>query len=203
MSTFKDANGMEWHIDIKNKHVDEIKRFCKGADGKPIDLLAVIAKGENLETLFNDVSTIVNIVFVVCYDQVKEHFDLTAYDKQNEDDYEMFPELKTENVKIKASRWFGGLLNGQALTDLLKAFEEALVNFCPSERLKAALKKMAELEEIQSEAVIQQIEEMAAQAIPVIQAETKKRMQDSLAGVLSGNWLESPESTPPRSPSGN
>jgi hypothetical protein len=192
MSTFTDANGREWCLDIKFKHVEEVKRYCKGQDGKPIDLLAILATG-NLEQLLNDVVTMVNITGVVCYEQTREHFNLAAYDEAHKDDYEMEPELKAETGRIKASRWFGEQLDGPALEALIDAFLEALVNFCPNGSRKAALKKILakskEVEQIQSETMLQQIDEAAVQ----IQAETKRRIQESVSGVLSGSVPGSPE----------
>jgi len=206
MSTFKDTNGTEWSLEIKLRHVEEIRRYCKGRDGKPIDLLSIIESG-NLERLVNDIELVVNIVFVICYDQVREQFNLADYDAQHREEYEMFPELKAESEKVKASRWFGGLLNGQALTALADAFVEALVNFFPNESRKTALKKILEkskeVERMQCDEMIRQIDEAVAQAARKIQAETKRRMQESFSDVLFGSTPESPESTQPPSASGS
>jgi hypothetical protein len=206
MSTFKDVNGTEWILDIKFRHVEEIKRYCKGKDGKPIDLLSILERG-NLEQLVNDIELMVNVVFVICYNQVRERFNLALYDEANRETYEMCPELKTESEKIKASRWFGEQLNGQSLIEMVDAFQEALVNFFPNESRKAALKKILEksreLERMQSNEMVQQIDEAVAQAAPKIRAETKRRIQESISGALSGNVPESSESIPPPSASGS
>jgi hypothetical protein len=194
MSTFKDANGKEWFLDIKFKHVEEIKRYCKGKGEKPIDLLAILERG-NLEQLLNDLETMVNVAFIICYGQVREHFKLAEYDESRREDYEMFPELKAESEKIKASRWFGEQLDGQALIALIDAFQEALINFFPNESRKMALKKILEksreLEQMQSNEVIRQIDEAVVQAAPKIQAETRKRIQESVSNALSGSVPES------------
>ena len=206
MSMFRDANGTEWFFEIKFRHVEEIKRFCKGKDGKPLDILTVLERG-HVDELFGDTETMFNIVFVLCYEKVREQFNLAEYDESQRENYEMFPELKTENAKIKASRWFGGLLDGQALTALGEAFQDAMVNFCPNQNRKEALRKILEkskeVDKIQSEEMIQQIDEAAAQVIPQIRAETRKQIQESVSDVLSGNWQESRESSPTRSASGS
>jgi hypothetical protein len=204
MSEFKDANGTTWAFDIKFKHVEEIKRFCKAADGKPFDLLAILEKGQ-LDQI--DTEMMVNIVFVLCYSQVRKQFDLAAYDAEMQDSYEMFPELKAENAMVKASRWFGGLMNGQALIALGDAFQEALLDFFPNESRKTALKKLMEkgkeLEQIQSETMIQQIDEAAKDAETTIRTETKQRMRTAVSDALSGNVPVSSESILPRTASGS
>ena len=160
---------------------------------------------QNLAHLENNVELIVNIVFVLCYAQVREHFNLAAYDEAMQAEYEMFPELKTETEIFKAARWFGGLMDGPALEAMTNAFLEALLNFCPNGSRRAALKKIGakskELEQIRCEAALQQIDEAMEQAVPMMQAEMRKQMQESISSVLSGSVPESPESTPPRSPS--
>ena len=202
MSTFIDANGQEWFLDIKIRHIEEVKRFCKGRDGKPIDLLEILERG-NLERLIFDIEALVNTAFVICDKQVAERFNLADYDVANAATYEMIPEWKTESTKIKASRWFGELINGAALRSLTSAFEEALVNFCQSESRQAALKKLLEksreLERMQGDEMIQRIDE----AMPQIQAEAKRLIQESLSDALSGNLPESSESTLPPTASGS
>jgi len=184
---------MDWTFDIKYKHIDSIKRFCKDRDGKPLDLLAILDSG-NFEVFVNDVELVVNVVFVLCYAQVREHFNLADYEKSMQSEYEMFPELKEETEMFKAARWFGGLMNGPALEALSNALMEAFLNFYPNESRRSALKKMSEkskeLEKAQSEEVMNQIDEAVAQAKGKIQAETKKRLQESLSGVFSGSMPE-------------
>jgi hypothetical protein len=201
---FKDANGTEWHLEIKIKHVEAIRQNCKWGDGKPVDLLAILERGQ-LDRLIDDIETLVNVVFVVCFPQAMKLFDLAAYDAEMRWEYEMFPEMKTESEKIKASRWFGGLMNGQALLDLKKAFQEELVNFFPNEtkkeRLKKLVKKSEELERIQTEELLQQIDEAAKETETMIRSETKKRMQEFISDVRSGNVPESLESIPFRTAS--
>jgi len=195
MSTFKDANGQDWVLDIKFHHVEKIKRYPISKDGKPFDLLAILEK-ENLETLMIDFEQLINIVFVICYEQVKERFDLAAYDEANKEDYEMFPELKVESAMFKAARWFAQQLNGQAIQELSEAFEEALLNFYPNQNRKDALKKILEkqreLERMQCEEAIRVFDE----SVPVIQDEIKRQVRETFSDALSGNLPESSESIP-------
>jgi predicted GTPase len=96
---------------------------------------------------------------------------------------------------------------GQALIDLCEAFQEALINFFPNESRKTALKKIMEkskeLEQMQSNELMQQIDEAVTQVIPTIQAETRRKVQESLSNALSGNMPESLESIPPHLVSGS
>ena len=202
MSAFTDTNSRTWLVDIKFRHVDEIKRFCKGKDGKPLDLLAVLEKGA-VESVFNDTETVVNMVFVLCYPEVRKYFNLAEYDAANAAYYEAVPELKAESEMFKAARWFAEQLDGQALLALGYALQEAIVNFCPSEGRKATLKKMLEksreLDQMQAEVVMQQIDE----AVPKIQAEAKRLIQESLSNAFSGSMPGLSGSTQTPSASGS
>jgi len=206
MSRFTDANGRDWSFDIKVKDIESIKRYCKDREGKPLDLFAILDRG-NFEVFVNDVELVVNIVFVLCYEEVKKHFNLADYDGAMRTEYEMFPELKSESEMFKAARWFSGQLNGQALAALLDAFQEAIIDFFPNESRKPALKKIREkskeLEIMQCEMMIHQIDE----AMPKVQAEMRRQLQgqfqESLSDALSGSMPESSDVSRAPSASGS
>ncbi|MDR2643431.1 MAG: hypothetical protein LBC74_11630 [Planctomycetaceae bacterium] len=193
MPNFKDLTNFEWSIDIKIKHIEAVKRLCKDQSGHPIDLLELIEKGL-LDQLLNDINLLIEIVFVLCYDQIKEQFNVTEYDADNADLFEMIPEWKKESTMKKASRWFASRIDGATLTQLVEAFQEALIDFFPSESRKAALRKIIakakELERIQDEELETQINEMFPIVTEKIRSEARRIAKQGLSGLTSGNLPE-------------
>ena len=59
----------------------------------------------------------------------------------------------------KAADWFGERIGGEQILPLVKAWEEALLNFIPNPRVKAAIQKVMEREEIYQEKVIEAAEQ--------------------------------------------
>ncbi|GHT42978.1 hypothetical protein FACS189443_6510 [Planctomycetales bacterium] len=194
MISFTDCHSVDWSLEIKMRHIEAVKRLCKDKNGKPVDLLLVIQTG-NIEQLFNDIETIVNIAFVLCGEQVKERFDVAAYDASNADMYELVPEWKTESNVIKASRWFGERINGAVLGNLIEAFQEALIDFFPNESRKTALKKIVEnqkqIDRIQVEEIEKQLTEMMPRVEAKIRSETKEKISKEVSAALSMNMPES------------
>jgi hypothetical protein len=194
MPNFKDFTDFEWSIDIKIKHIEAIKKLCKDQNGLPVDLLELIEKGL-LDQLLNDINLLIEIVFVICYDQIKEQFNITEYDADNADLFEMIPEWKKESTMKKANRWFTSRIDGTTLTPLIEAFQEALIDFFPNESRKAALRKIIakskELERVQDEELEVQINEMFPMITEKIRSEAKRVAKESLSGFLSGNMPES------------
>jgi hypothetical protein len=193
MSTFKDSQGTDWILEIKIQHIEAVKRLCKDHTGKPVDLLYIIETG-NLEQLIRDIELLVNVVFVLCYQQVKELFDVTEYDKNNAEMYELIPEWKTESAMTKASRWFGQRLNGETLITLIEAFQEGLIDFFPNESRKAALRqiiaKQKELERIQNEELENQMNKVFPQVTEKIREQSRDIVKRELSELLSGNTPE-------------
>jgi hypothetical protein len=198
MSIFRDSQGTDWTIEIKIQHIEAVKRLCKDKFGRPIDLLEIIETG-NLDQIINDIELLVDIVFVLCYQQVKELFDVAEYDKNNAEMYELIPEWKKESTMIKASRWFGNRLNGETLITLIEAFQEGLIDFFPNESKRAALRKIIakekELEQIQNEELETQMTEMFPLVTDKIRKETQRKIKENFSGLLSGNTPESLEQT--------
>ncbi|GHT17845.1 hypothetical protein FACS1894189_4530 [Planctomycetales bacterium] len=56
------------------------------------------------------------------------------------------PEQRDEPPLTKASRWFRSLIDGDALIQMVDAFNEAIVNFTPNENRRAALRTVLEKE---------------------------------------------------------
>ena len=61
----------------------------------------------------------------------------------------------------KAADWFGSRISGEQVLPLVKAWEEALLDFIPNPRVKAAIQKVMEREEIYQEKVIEAAEQKA------------------------------------------
>ncbi len=202
MPSFKDSNGEAWVVEIKTQSVQAIKNLCKDAAEKPIDLLAAIENGQ-LDQLIGNIELLVDMVFVLCIDQVKERFDVAKYDKDNEHMYELIPEWADEPTMTKASRWFGQRLNGGAVMELIEAFQEALIDFFPNEGRKKALRhimeKNQELDRIQNEESVQLIDRAFEQAVPAIREEAQKhasKIQKFIRrGISSDSSGSAPESS--------
>lgn len=193
MASFRDTKGTDWNIEIKIQQVEFVKKLCKDKFGNPVDLLIIIETGK-LDQIIGDIELLVDIVFALCYEQIKEQFNVAEYDQDNADIYELIPEWKKESNIIKASRWFGNRFNGETLIKLVEAFQEALIDFFPNESHKAALRKIIakskELEQIQSEVLELQIEETFPIVTEKIREETKKKITQGLSGLLSGSTPE-------------
>ena len=167
MSTFKTSNGITFTVDLKMKDAKAVKELVKYPDGTPVDIFDAAETG-TLSLIHGNVATLVDALFVICLDQIKEHFDVQKFDEANRKTYEMFPEQAAEPLLTKASRWFGSLVDGTALSEMEKAFEEAVVNFTPNENRKAALRavleKERETERLETEYRIKAVEMMFEQA---------------------------------------
>jgi hypothetical protein len=152
--TFKTTNGISFTVNIKTKDVLAVKNLVKYPDGKPVDILEASETG-TLAAIYGDLETFVNVMFVLCLDQIKEYFDVQKYDEQNQKTYTLFPDQSNEAVLVKASRWFGGILDGDSLIGMIQAFNEAIVNFIPSENRRRAmltiLAKEQEVERLETE----------------------------------------------------
>jgi hypothetical protein len=145
MTTFITTNNLKFRIDIKTKDILAVKELVKYSDGKPVDILEAVETG-TLNGIYGDIETFVNVVFVLCLDQIKQYFDLQKYNEDNRKTYDLFPEQESEPAITKASRWFGSIIDGGALTAMIAAFNEAVINFTPNENRRTALKTILERE---------------------------------------------------------
>ncbi|MDR1478142.1 MAG: hypothetical protein LBJ00_04295 [Planctomycetaceae bacterium] len=183
MSNFKDSSGRDWTIKIKTESADLVKKYCHDQQGKPIDLFRAIELNQIEQILF-DVELLVNIVFVLLRDQVYEVFDVDEYNCKQADLYEDFPELKNEPKMGKASRWFGGCVDGDVLRQMLVAFEEAIIDFFPSESkretIRKALNKIREIEKQHTTMVLEQIDLNAEKMIPIMREQIAQSMKPEL-----------------------
>jgi hypothetical protein len=199
---FKTTNNIPFVIDIKTKDIFAVKKLVQYPDGRPVDILEAAETG-TLAAIYGDIETIVNVVFVLCLDQIKEHFNVQKYDGENKKTYELMPELADEPVLTKASRWFGSLIDGNSLIDIIESFKDAIVNFIPNESrrnaMKVILKKEKETEKLEEEYRIKTVNKIFDEAKTDMNNRWKKMEQMELQNLketldgLSGLSGSTPE----------
>lgn len=145
MTNFKTSNGIVLTIELKTKDMRAVKELVNYSDGKPVDILEAAETG-TLNGIYGDIATLVDVVFILCLDQIKQVFDVKKYDEENQKTYDLFPDQATEPVLTKASRWFGSVINGDSLIQMIDAFNEAVINFTPNENRRKALKTILDRE---------------------------------------------------------
>ena len=114
---FTDAKGDTWHIHITFGDIMRVKRHVKGSDGKPLDLCYIAETGD-FRQVTDHIEVICQCVFWLLYDSICEYTGLTGMDAMEE---------------------FYSRIDGDTLTNIGKAWFEALVNFTPSQVVKAAM----------------------------------------------------------------
>jgi hypothetical protein len=91
MTSFQTINGLTFSVNIKTKDIRAIKDFVKYPDNKPVDILEATETG-TLAGIYGNVPTLVDVMFILTLDQIKEHFDIEQFDKANCWNYELYPE---------------------------------------------------------------------------------------------------------------
>jgi hypothetical protein len=164
---FTTTNQIKFDIDIKTKDIFNVKKFVQYDDGRPVDILEASETG-TLAQIYGDIRTMVDVAFYLCLDQIKEHFDLQKYDTENQKAYEFQPELSGETTLVKASRWFGSIIDGNTLFEIIESFKDAVVNFTPDENRRKALRvildKERETQKLESEYRIKTVNKIFEQA---------------------------------------
>lgn len=164
MATFTDSTGMQWNLDIKVRDIERVKAHVKGVNGAPVDLLGVAEKGD-FSAVSGSVQTILQVVFWLLLDDIMANFDREQWDSEHAALYEMVPEEKRKTLIQKAADWFGERIGGEQILPLVKAWEEALLNFIPNPRVRQAIEKVMEREEIYQEKLFQAAEQQALNSI--------------------------------------
>jgi hypothetical protein len=199
---FITTNKIKFNVDLRTKDVFTVKNFVQYEDGRPVDILEASETG-TLTMIYGDIKTMVDVMFYLCLDQIKEHFDVQKYDTENQKTYEFQPELATETTLVKASRWFGSIINGNTLYEMIESFKDAVVNFTPDENrrkaLRAILDKERETQKLESEYRIKTVNKIFEQAktdlgdrwrrLETQELQNLKTTLDGLIG-LSGNTPE-------------
>lgn len=201
MTSFQTTNGLTFSVNIKTKDIRAIKDFVKYPDNKPVDLLEATETG-TLAGIYGNVPTLVDVMFILTLDQIKEHFDVEQFDQANRWNYELYPEQAKEPVLIKASRWFGSIIDGNTMIQMVEAFHEAIINFTPSENRRLAMRaifdKEKEMERLEMECRITAVEVMYQKSKENLkrQWETFRRSEPAGRSDLSSDTPEFSESTP-------
>ena len=209
MALFSDATGDVWVLDIKVADVERVKKLVTDKSGVPIDLLAITERGE-FKQLKNDIEISLNIIQVLCLEQIGQRFDVTQYDAENATLYEMIPEWRNESRMKKASRWLASRINHEVLPAMIEAFFEALLNFTSSPSRRDAMKSIydgeCELEALacqeagrqmqtalkRSREIVTEAMEKAAEAVP---EKLRKTLEKTLEKESGDGTLS--ESAPP------
>jgi len=116
-ATFKDAEGVSWHIAIKYGDIQRVRRHVTGADNKPLDLCYIAETGD--------------------FRQVTDHIDLITQSV-----YWLLQPAITEYSGLsgaQAQEWFFNRVDGDAIQAMALAWHEALLNFTPSRVVRAAM----------------------------------------------------------------
>ena len=109
-ATFKDCEGVSWHIAIKYGDIQRVRRHVTGADSKPLDLCYIAETGD--------------------FRQVTDHIDLIAQSV-----YWLLQPAITEYSGlsgVQAQEWFFNRVDGNVIQAMALAWHEALLNFTPS-----------------------------------------------------------------------
>lgn len=171
MTTFTDARGIKFYISIREKDARMVKHLVTGPDGKPLDLFQLVDEGK-LYTVYGSARLMLDVVFVICLDQIKSHYCDAKFEAGHELELEVIPELKT-NLMKRMALWFGEGIGPEQIGEITAAFKEAVVNFTPSPHQRAVMRKLLEsqeaLEKTLSEARIQTIGERSRELATSLQ----------------------------------
>lgn len=163
MTSFTDNRNITFQLDVKHRDVLKIKAHLKDDEGKPLDLLELADVGA-LWKVFGSSQRMLDIVFLLCLSQIDEHFDENAFQTSYAADLALLPALR-ESVQKRKEYWFAAGIGPEQIPQITKAFKEALVNFTPDPRQRAAL-----------ETVLKNQEELtAAQAERAIRISTSRK----------------------------
>jgi hypothetical protein len=202
MITFTTTNNFKYSIDIKTKDILAVKKLVQYSDGRAVDILEAAETG-TLAEIYGDIETLVNVVFVLCIDQIKEYFDVQKYDELQQKTYQLMPEFAGEPALTKASRWFGSVIDGNTLMEIIETFKEAVVNFTPNENrrraMQAILVKERETQKLEAEYRIKVINKIFEEAkttmdnrwenVEKMELQNLEKILDTLSN-LSGNTPE-------------
>lgn len=95
----------------------------------------------NLHLLFGRAQLMPDMVFLICLDQVKEHFSEEDFDRPHDVELETIPGLRTSKIQ-KMAFWFGEGIGPEQIPEITNAFKEAIVNFTPNPYQREALRRV-------------------------------------------------------------
>ena len=116
-ATFKDCEGVSWHIAIKYGDIQRVRRHVTGADGKPLDLCYIAEVGD-FKQVIDHIDLITQSVYWLLQPAIAEYSGLTG---------------------TQAQEWFFNRVDGDVIQAMALAWHEALLNFTPYPVVKAAM----------------------------------------------------------------
>lgn len=187
MASFKDTRNITFSLDIKQKDTVMVRNLLKDAEGKPLDLLAMADTG-NLHQLFGRAQLMLDTVFLICLDQVKEHFSEEDFDRSHDVELETIPGLRTSKLQ-KMAFWFGEGVGPEQIPEITNAFKEAIVNFTPNpyqrEALRRVIANQEALEKAQMERAVLLADARMKQLNITLEDKLKEEMQRSGDSILN------------------
>lgn len=187
MASFKDTRNITFSLDIKQKDTVMVRNLLKDAEGKPLDLLAMADTG-NLHQLFGRAQLMLDTVFLICLDQVKELFSEEDFDRSHDVELETVPGLRTSKLQ-KMAFWFGEGVGPEQIPEITNAFKEAIVNFTPNpyqrEALRRVIANQEALEKAQMERAVLLADARMKQLNITLEDKLKEEMQQSGDSILN------------------
>lgn len=116
-ATFKDAEGVSWHIAIKYGDIQRVRRHVTGADGKQLDLCYIAETGD-FRQVIDHIDLITQSVYWLLQTAITEYSGKSGQDAQE---------------------WFYNRVDGDVIQAMALAWHEALLNFTPYPVVKAAM----------------------------------------------------------------
>ena len=163
---FRDSEGSYWHIDIKYGDICRVRQHVQGADDKPLDLCLIAETGN--------------------FKQVTDHFDILVRSTY----WLLSKDIQEYSGKsgIEAMEWFYARIDSNALESMAQAWYEGLINFTPSQVVRAAM-TMA-WEETKQEELIEAINLLAGRLATYTNTEESSELTpDNSVMVNLQRWL--------------
>ena len=157
MTKFVDNTGYEWSLDIKVRDIERVKAHVTGINGKPVDLLEIAEKGD-FSSVSGSVQIILKVIFWLLLDDIMQNFDREEWDRDHATLYEVVPEEKRKTLIQKAADWFGERIGGEQVIEMVKAWESALLGFIPNPRVKEAVEKVMDKQQVYQTKLIETAE---------------------------------------------
>ena len=178
MTKFVDNTGYEWVLDIKVRDIERVKAHVTGINGKPVDLLEIAEKGD-FSSVSGSVQIILKVIFWLLLDDIMANFDREEWDREHTTLYEVVPEEKKKTLIQKAGDWFGERIGGEQVIEMVRAWEAALLGFIPNPRVREAVEKVINKQEVYQTKLIETAEATVLKELDRNQAQLGKSSMSS------------------------
>ena len=74
MATFSDSKGQTYELTLNTGNVERVRSLVLDDDGKSLDLLQMVDKGDFRS--LKSVAVLVDVAYVLCLQQISETFDV-------------------------------------------------------------------------------------------------------------------------------